>query len=69
MPIGTVKWFDVSKGYGFIEPNDGGRDVFVHITALQAAGLIGLREGQSVSYEIEPDRRGRMTVGQLKIVG
>ena len=57
MPSGTVKWFDEIKGYGFIQPDDGGRDVFVHVSAVQAAGLRGLAEGQKVSFEIENDRR------------
>ena len=57
MQTGTVKWFDEIKGYGFIQPDDGGRDVFVHVSAVQAAGLRGLAEGQKVSFEIENDRR------------
>jgi cold shock protein len=56
MAIGTVKWFNVAKGYGFIMPQDGGKDVFVHITAVQAAGLRGLNEGQRVSYEVNVER-------------
>ncbi len=52
MAIGTVKWFNTTKGYGFIMPQDGGKDVFVHITAVQAAGLRGLNEGQKVTYEV-----------------
>ena len=52
MAIGSVKWFNTTKGFGFIMPDDGGKDVFVHITAVQAAGLRGLNEGQKVSYEI-----------------
>ena len=57
MQTGTVKWFDEIKGYGFIQPDDGGRDVFVHVSAVQAAGLRGLAEGQKVNFEIENDRR------------
>ena len=57
MQTGTVKWFDEIKGYGFIQPDDGGRDVFVHVSAVQAAGLRGLAEGQKVSFEVENDRR------------
>lgn len=53
MANGTVKWFNGNKGYGFIQPSDGGKDVFVHISALQKAGLKGLNEGQQVSYELE----------------
>ena len=52
MAVGTVKWFNATKGFGFIMPQDGGKDVFVHITAVQAAGLKGLNDGQKVSYEI-----------------
>ena len=68
MAIGTVKWFDPGKGYGFIAPSDGGRDVFVHITAVQAAGLTGLHEGQTVAFEVEPDRLGKMAAGQVQII-
>lgn len=57
MNTGTVKWFDEIKGYGFIQPDSGGRDVFVHISAVQQAGLRGLAEGQKVSFEVENDRR------------
>jgi CspA family cold shock protein len=56
MAIGTVKWFNTTKGYGFIMPQDGGKDVFVHITAVQAAGLKSLSDGQKVSYEIAMER-------------
>jgi len=56
MAIGTVKWFNATKGYGFIMPSDGGKDVFVHITAVQAAGLKGLNDGQQVSYEVAMER-------------
>jgi CspA family cold shock protein len=58
MTIGTVKFYNASKGFGFIAPEDGGKDVFVHATALEAAGLRGLNEGQRVSFEIQPDKRG-----------
>ncbi len=58
MPTGTVKWFNTTKGFGFIAPDEGGKDVFVHITAVQAAGLQGLNEGQRVSYETVEDRKG-----------
>ena len=57
MPTGTVKWFNGQKGFGFIQPNDGGNDVFVHISAVERAGLSGLAEGQRVSYEIQVDTR------------
>ena len=65
MATGTVKWFNPEKGFGFIEPQDGGKDVFVHITAVQAAGLTGLDEGQKVSYEVVTER-GRQAASNLK---
>lgn len=67
MATGTVKWYNSTKGYGFIEPSDGGKDVFVHVSAVEGAGLSGLNEGQKVSYEVERDRRsGKDSAGQLK---
>lgn len=70
MATGTVKWFNATKGYGFIQPEDGGKDVFVHITAVEAAGLRGLDENQKVSYELERDKRsGKESAGQLQTVG
>ena len=57
MATGTVKWYNETKGYGFIQPDSGGKDVFVHATALERAGMRGLAEGQKVSYEVESDRR------------
>jgi CspA family cold shock protein len=66
MATGTVKWFNATKGFGFIQPEAGGPDVFVHISAVERAGLRGLNEGQKVSYELEQDRRsGKMAAGQL----
>ncbi len=65
MAIGTVKWFNATKGYGFIVPQDGGKDVFVHITAVQSAGLKGLNEGQRVSYEISMER-GKASATNLR---
>ena len=56
---GTVKFFNGDKGYGFIKPDDGGRDIFVHITAVEKAGLTGLNEGQKVAFDIEPDKKGK----------
>ncbi|MDB5543871.1 MAG: cold-shock DNA-binding domain protein [Hyphomicrobiales bacterium] len=56
---GTVKFFNAEKGYGFIKPDDGGRDIFVHITAVETAGLRSLAEGQRITYEIEPDKKGK----------
>ena len=67
MATGTVKFFNTTKGYGFIQPDDGGKDVFVHITAVQAAGLDGLREGQKVSFELVTER-GKTAAGNLKEV-
>ena len=66
MPSGTVKWFNITKGYGFIEPSDGGKDIFVHITAVQRSGLEGLADGQKVSFELEEGRNGRMAATDLK---
>ena len=69
MATGTVKWFNPTKGYGFIQPDDGGKDVFVHISAVEAAGLGGLDENQKVSYELERDKRsGKESAGQLQTV-
>ncbi len=59
MATGTVKWFNPVKGYGFIEPNDGSKDAFVHISTVERAGLNGLREGQKVEYELVPGRDGK----------
>ena len=67
MAIGTVKWFNTTKGFGFIMPQDGGKDVFVHITAVQAAGLRGLNEGQKVSFD-EAMERGKAAATNLKLV-
>ncbi len=66
MATGTVKWYNSQKGYGFIAPDDGGKDVFVHATALEAAGLRGLDDGQKVSYETQIDR-GKTSAGQLSL--
>ena len=65
MPVGTVKWFNVLKGFGFIQPEGGGKDVFVHISAVQAAGLNGLDEGQRLAFEVVK-RRGKAAAGSLK---
>ncbi len=67
MPTGTVKWFNVTKGYGFVQPDDGSKDVFVHITAVQAAGLTGLAEGQRLSYDLQ-DARGKLAAADLKLL-
>ncbi len=66
MPTGTVKWFNTTKGYGFIAPDDGGKDVFVHISAVERAGLTGLADDQKVSFEMVEGRDGRKLAGDLK---
>lgn len=69
MAIGTVKWFNPTKGYGFIEPQEGGKDVFVHITAVQQAGLSGLEPGQKVQYELVTQKGGgKVSAAQLKLM-
>jgi cold shock protein len=69
MSTGTVKWFNGQKGFGFIQPDDGGADVFVHISAVERAGMSGLNEGQKISYEIVQDRRsGKSSADHLKAV-
>ena len=70
MATGTVKWFNTTKGYGFIQPDDGGRDVFVHASAVERSDLGSIHEGQKLSYEIERDRRsGKESAGQLRSAG
>jgi CspA family cold shock protein len=70
MASGTVKWFNTAKGFGFIQPDDGGSDVFVHISAVEQAGLRGLNEGDLVNFELEQDRRsGKLSAGQLVVTG
>jgi cold shock protein len=67
MPSGTVKWFNGQKGYGFIQPAQGGPDVFVHISAVERSGMKGLNEGQKISYEIVQDKRtGKSSAGNLQ---
>ena len=65
MTIGTVKWFNPAKGFGFIEPEDGSQDAFVHISAVEQAGMSSLREGQKVSYELVPGRNGKSSAENL----
>jgi CspA family cold shock protein len=65
MATGTVKWFNPAKGYGFIEPEDGGNDAFVHISAVERAGLTTLREGQKVEYELVPGDKGKIAADNL----
>jgi CspA family cold shock protein len=66
MASGTVKWFNAQKGYGFIQPTSGGPDVFVHISAVEQAGMDGLAEGQQLSYELEQGQRGRVSAVNLR---
>jgi len=69
MAVGKVKWFNDQKGYGFIQPDDGGADIFVHISAVQRSGLQGLQENQQVSYELYTDeRRGKTSAVDLKVL-
>mgnify|MGYP001614166814 FL=1 len=67
MANGTVKWFNTTKGYGFIAPEGGSKDVFVHITALERAGLRGLNDGQAVTFDVERDRNGRESATNLAL--
>ncbi len=67
MPTGTVKWFNETKGYGFIQPDNGGKDVFVHVSAVERSGMRGLAEGQKIAYELETDRKsGKESAANLK---
>ena len=66
MPTGTVKWFNTTKGYGFIAPDDEGNDVFVHISAVEQSGLTGLADNQKVGFEMQEGRDGRSTAAELK---
>ena len=68
MPNGTVKWFNTKKGFGFIEPEGGGNDVFVHISAVERSGLTGLADNQKVSFELQDGRDGRQMAGDLKLL-
>ncbi len=68
MTTGTVKWFNAAKGFGFIEPEDGSNDAFVHISAVERAGLSLLHEGQKVSYELQPGQKGKSSAENLSIV-
>jgi cold shock protein len=66
MSTGTVKWFNAQKGYGFIQPDDGTKDVFVHISAVERAGLGGLNEGQKIRYEVQQGQQGKMSAENLQ---
>ena len=68
MTIGTVKFFNISRGFGFIEPEDGSKDAFVHISAMERAGISSLDEGQKVEYELQPGRDGKSSAENLKLV-
>ncbi len=68
MPNGTVKWFNTTKGFGFIEPEDGGKDVFVHISAVERSGLTGLADNQKISFEMEEGRDGREMATNLTLL-
>ena len=68
MAQGTVKWFNPTKGYGFIQPQDGGKDVFVHISAVERAGLKGLNDNQKIGFELQAGRDGKESAGDLRIL-
>ena len=68
MPTGTVKWFNATKGFGFIAPHDGGQDVFVHISAVERAGLKGLNDNQKIGFELQAGRDGRSSAGDLRLL-
>lgn len=67
MPSGTVKWFNTTKGFGFIAPDDGGKDIFVHISAVERAGLTGLADNQKVTYELRAGRDGRESADEIEL--
>lgn len=67
MAIGTVKWFNPGKGFGFVAPEDGGKDVFIHISALEKAGISGLAEGQKIEYQLAPGRDGRTSAENVRL--
>jgi len=69
MTKGTVKWFNAARGYGFISPDDGSKDDFVHISAVERAGLTSLNEGQKVSYDLQPGQNGKSSAENLSVIG
>ena len=68
MANGTVKWFNATKGYGFIQPDNGGKDIYLHVSALERAGLREIADGQKVTYELESGRDGRTSAGSISLV-
>ena len=67
MSLGTVKWFNASKGYGFIEPTDGGKDVFIHISAVEKAGIASLKEGQKIQFEVVAGQNGKSSAENIRL--
>ena len=68
MATGTVKWFNATKGYGFIQPESGGKDIFLHVSALERAGINGIADGQKVQYDLETGRDGRASAGNITLL-